>query len=522
MINQKNSAQKIRGLLVGLGLLLFLGLNGQQTRFSDVYKPSGVVRGIVESNNNYYGVTQIFSDSVGKYAVRLIKLDSSGNLIKTKDFIASEGAGFYPSSQISLIKTIDGKFVTHLTTFLATPSKNAILKFDENLDTLWLRFFVGKGLNIPEQIKQLPDGAFILTGTDYDSTENTNGAFLMKADSQGNYLWHKTFHEPDDSVSLWPRHVYPAPDGGFLMAGNRRDFGFDKEYSADALLIKTDSLGNKLWQKTYGSNNFDDFAAAGYLGNQIVLFYPEYVKPYPGNFITTPVFLLIDDQNGQELNTYRFPHIQGVNLSSSTLLIGDDKIIGAGHRGQHRDQPLPVPNPGTGRGYSLALDLNFNPLWYQQYTFRDSTPDIGEKSFLEDFRPTSDGGYVGAGTLETFDTLGTGANLGYTAWVFKIDSNGCLRDPCVNSINLPEEETEKTLLSIYPNPIPSGESLKIIGLKPSQAATVKIYNSAGVIVQKKNLAPYTQASLIINLKTGLYYLQLEQQGQSSTQKLVVR
>jgi hypothetical protein len=519
MIQKKKITPFTQGLLVGLGLFLFLGLNGQQTRFSHVYKPAVDVRGIVEKDQFYYGIAPIRVDSIGKFAVRLLKLDSNGTLIQSRDFITNEAAGYYASNHFSIIKTLDGNFVTNLNVGFSNPRKNGILKFNENLDTLWLRFFTGKGSNFPNQIKQLEDSNFIVTGTDYDSIENNTGAFLMKADSLGNYLWHKTYHEPDDSFSLRIRHVYLAPDGGFLMAGNRRVFGNDNEYTADALLIKTDSLGNKLWQKTYGSNNFDDFAAAGYLGNQIVLFYPEYVKPFPGNFFTTPVFKVIDDQNGQELNTYRFPHIEGINLSSSTLLIEDDKIIGAGRRWQEKNEP--GPDPGTGRGYSLALDLNFNPLWYQQYTFRASTPDIGEKSRLRDFRPTSDGGYVGAGTLETFDTLGTGANLGYTAWVFKIDSNGCLRDPCVNSINLPEQETEETLLSIYPSPSSQYFNIEWTGVKNASA---QLLDLQGRVLESIALI---QGVGVLNppehLPNGLYIIRVgTRKGEVRTQKVVLQ
>lgn len=484
-----------------------------------MYKPALDVRGLVEKDQFYYGIAQIWVDSIGKFAVRLIKLDSNGTLIQSRDFITNEAAGYFPSNHFSIIKTLDGNFATNLNIGFSNPRKNGILKFDENLDTLWLRFFVGKGNNITEQIKQLPDGSFVITGGDFDPTDKTNGAFLMKADNQGGYLWHKTLQEPDDSFSLETRHVYLAPAGGLLMAGNRRVLGNDNEYTADALLIRTDSLGNKLWQKTYGSSNFDDFATAGYLGNQIVLFYPEYVRPYPGNFITTPVFKVIDDQNGQELSTYRFPHIQGINLSSSTLLIEDDKIIGAGYRGQN--QPDPVPDPGTGRGYSLALDFNFNPLWYQQYTFRASTPDPGEKSRLRDFRPTSDGGYVGAGTIETFDTLGTGANLGYTAWVFKLDSSGCLRDPCVNSISVPEQETEKAQLSIYPNPSSQYFTIKWSGSKETQA---QLLDLQGRVLESIALE---QGEGVLNpaehLPNGLYLIRASTSiGEVSTQKVVLQ
>ena len=504
MLKIKNILKYPRGLFTGLLVVFVFMTWGQQSQFSKVYKPSLDIRGVIESDNYYYAVSQVFNDSIGKYAVRLLKLDSTGSLVKEKLLLTDEAGGFYASNHISLIKTLDGHFVTNLSLAGSRPSKKAILKFDDNLDTLWLRYFIDKGLNVPEQIKQLPDSNFVLTGTDYDSTENTLGAFLMLADVQGNYLWHKTYHEPDDSFSLYPRHVYPAPNGGYLMAGTRIVFGHDYLETRDPLLIRTDSLGNLLWQKTYGGNSFDDIANAGYLNGEIVLFYCQKVRPFQGRFISGPVFQKVSDLDGSVLQTKNFPFIDGLDMSSFQLVIEEDKIIGVG---SSLDVNNHEPESGGGKGYTLAVDSNFNPLWFQYYTLRDSTPDLGERSYLYDLRPTSDGGYVGAGYVLVFDTANTGANFGYTAWVIKLDSNGCLRQSCVNRISQPEfNQAEELVLSIYPNPAKDYIKISWPGMKEAQIALVDSY---GRMVQTAIL---NQGNALLTLKAdlprGLYFVRV--------------
>ncbi len=88
---------------------------------------------------------------------------------------------------------------------------------------------------------QLSDGSFIITGiTDYDFGEGD--FFLMKTDSLGNLLWENTYNggRSDRGVS-----VAQTFNGGFIIAG----------YSAstpamgvlDAYIVKTDSTGDSPW-----------------------------------------------------------------------------------------------------------------------------------------------------------------------------------------------------------------------------------------------------------------------------------
>jgi hypothetical protein len=60
--------------------------------------------------------------------------------------------------------------------------------------------------------------------------------------------------ELDDASSL-----LPTIDGGFFILGTSRGYGSEPGFYNQALLIKTDSLGNELWRTTWGGY-FDDCA----------------------------------------------------------------------------------------------------------------------------------------------------------------------------------------------------------------------------------------------------------------------
>jgi hypothetical protein len=106
-----------------------------------------------------------------------------------------------------------------------------------------------------------------------------------------------------------------------------------------------------------------------------------------------------------------------------------------------------------------------------------------------------------------FDTANTGANFGYTAWVIKLDSNGCLRQSCVNRISQPEfNQAEELVLSIYPNPAKDYIKISWPGMKEAQIALVDSY---GRMVQTAIL---NQGNALLTLKAdlprGLYFVRV--------------
>ncbi|MBL0073456.1 MAG: hypothetical protein IPP34_17235 [Bacteroidetes bacterium] len=73
---------------------------------------------------------------------------------------------------------------------------------------------------------------------------------LVKTDSVGNVQWSKTYGGSVDMEQSYC--VQQTFDNGYIIEGVTQSFGVGQD---DVYLIKVDSVGNLQWSKTYGGTN---------------------------------------------------------------------------------------------------------------------------------------------------------------------------------------------------------------------------------------------------------------------------
>lgn len=97
------------------------------------------------------------------------------------------------------------------------------------------------------------DGGLIFTG----NTRSPNGSggddiFLMKTDSAGEVKWSKTYGGLGDESAYV---IQQTNDKGYIFGGKTTSFKEVGSFDSDFYLLKTDSLGNLEWSKTYGNSS---------------------------------------------------------------------------------------------------------------------------------------------------------------------------------------------------------------------------------------------------------------------------
>jgi hypothetical protein len=129
-----------------------------------------------------------------------------------------------------------------------------IVKTDASgaMQSSWV--YGGSSTNDDDQaygVRCTSDGGFIVVGKSKSVTlgQASYDVFIMKFNSAGTREWHKYYGalSTDDAAYA----VEEVETGVYVVAGETTSFGVT---GADAWVIKLDSSGNILWQKTYGGS----------------------------------------------------------------------------------------------------------------------------------------------------------------------------------------------------------------------------------------------------------------------------
>ena len=126
----------------------------------------------------------------------------------------------------------------------------------------WNKTFGGINWDRAHSVQQTSDGGYILAGYTDSYGAGSRDFWIVKTDSNGKEIWNKSFGgtgydhawPPDDGYDhAWS--VQQTSDDGYILAGFTNSYGAG---GFDCWLVKTDSSGNEMWNKTFGGSDGDD------------------------------------------------------------------------------------------------------------------------------------------------------------------------------------------------------------------------------------------------------------------------
>jgi hypothetical protein len=202
----------------------------------------------------------------------IVKTDSSGN-IQWQNTIGGSAREYLKTIE----QTTDGGYIIGGVSLSGISGDKTegnigmedywIVKIDSIGNIQWQNTIGGTNEEELYSVGQTVDGGFLIAGASRsgisgDKTESNNGNFdcwLIKTDSSGTIEWQQTIGGSDfDLLSA----VKETNDGGYLLGGSSfSNISGDKTENSkgafDYWVIKIDSIGNILWQKTIGGNDYD-------------------------------------------------------------------------------------------------------------------------------------------------------------------------------------------------------------------------------------------------------------------------
>lgn len=169
-------------------------------------------------------------------AAFLIKIDLDGNILWSKNYLID-------STKLTtrFTKLSNGNFLFCGDNYSVQQPHLTIFECDSSGNIIWNKTYSFNRKIFGESIRQTKDAGFIIPflydTANYSSSPTTYG--LMKTDSVGNVLWCKSYQP--DSLHLNVVTIEQMDDNGYLFLGNNTDFNV---ISLVDFAIKLDSYGN--------------------------------------------------------------------------------------------------------------------------------------------------------------------------------------------------------------------------------------------------------------------------------------
>ncbi len=131
--------------------------------------------------------------------------------------------------------TLDGGFVLVGVSSPPLPGRAFLWKFDANAEPLWSRIYGDIFVRAVFGVEVASDGGFLLTGCE---VANCTDAVLLKTDGLGEVQWQRRYDQPLYNEG---RDVIERPGGGYLLLQTSLDAAGSTSYTTD--LLEIDAAG---------------------------------------------------------------------------------------------------------------------------------------------------------------------------------------------------------------------------------------------------------------------------------------
>lgn len=257
-----------------------------EKEWQNVYGGTGDDRGqaIITTNDGGYAIAGTsksndndVSSNAGSSDFWLVKLNGSGEILWEKS-LGYAGA----DTAFSLIQTQDyGYLISGVLDVTASNGAGNsrtnmqrhaggdywVIKLNSSGELQWSRYFGGTFTDTVYDTIETQNGNFIIVGSsdsddvDINNNKGTYDFWILKLSSSGNLIWEKSFggSEIDNA-----RAITATQDGNYLIVGDTRSYDIDvstNKGAADIWVIKINTNGDLLWEKTFGGSSFDGVQA---------------------------------------------------------------------------------------------------------------------------------------------------------------------------------------------------------------------------------------------------------------------
>lgn len=377
-------------------------------------------------------------------------------------------------------QTTDGGFI--ITGYTSSPDDRLdayLIRINSDGDSLWTRTFHNLGDDVGLSVQQTSDEGFIIAGRTGTIYSGKPDVYLVRTNKNGDTLWTQTY---GDTSFDYGYSVQQTNDGGFIIAG---ETVFDVINNENVYLVRTDSNGNKIWERNFGGKN-DDRGYSLSITRDEGFIITGWTESFSTNDLN--VYLIRTNSSGDTLWTRTYGGTKWDN-GHSVIQTKDDGYIIAGETESF--------GAGSHDIYLIRTDSHGDTLWTK--TCGGDSADVGFS-----IQQTSDGGFIVAGHTRSFGSGGS------DVYLIRIDKDTTAIHQEIPSNFLSPNDF---IVSYYNNNLISIRYT----IQHSSSVNLSMYNISGQLVKTlfneyKNAGDYTinfktenTSSRLSGVSSGVYY-----------------
>jgi hypothetical protein len=318
--------------------------------------------------------------------------------------------GLDRDESFSVHQTFDGGYIDAGNTSSGSNNSIYLIKTDAYGDSVWTKTYAGIACNAKGyDAIQTIDGGYVILGGLLPPSPTGEDFFLLKTDSLGNVIFEKTFAGSLDDRGA---SLKQTPDGGYIITGYTNSFGS----TVDVFILKTDITGNTLWTKKFAGSitRWGDFINLTSDGGYIITGWIDSSGTGDGS-----VYLIKTDSLGNPL--FSKAYAGGVDNQGHSV----QQTIDGGYIIAGVTFVMIAPMTRINHIYLIKTDNIGNLLWTKKF---GGCCNDGANSVAQ----TTDGGYILTGASNSFTGNGLYAgnlfiiktnNLGKIGWCKYYGSN---------------------------------------------------------------------------------------------------